>query len=80
MQHTGVAPAARTSGPSVREAVEEGAQPHLSFGAGQGRSQAEVPTAGEGEVPPCIGAFDVEAVRIGEHGWVTVGGSKVHDH
>jgi hypothetical protein len=65
MQDLGVTATARAGGPYVGEALEEGSQPHLAFGAGQGRSQAEVPTAGERQMPTGVFSFDVECVRIG---------------
>jgi hypothetical protein len=80
VQNPGVTTTARTGRTDVREAIEKGSQPHLSFGAGQGCAQAKMPAAGERQMSPGVIAFDVELVRVGENGRVTIGRGDLHHH
>ncbi len=79
MQHPGVAAAARTGGTYVGKAIEERPQPHLAFGTRQSRAQAEMPTAGEGQMFAGIVTFDVERIGIGKDRRITVGRGDVDD-
>src|SRR5689334_3587388 len=72
-QHPGVPPATVARERRLGMTFEEGSQTHLALGSGQCGAKTEVPTAGEGEVPARVVPGDVEAVRVGKHGGVTVG-------
>ena len=76
----GCPPASGARRPHVGETVEEGPQPDFALGAGQRRAQAEVAARGKREMLSGIGAFDVEAVRVGEHRRVAIGGGQVNHH
>ena len=60
----------------VRKPSKQPAQADLAFGPRQRSADTVVPTAGEGEVPPGIASGDVERMRIGEHGGITIRGGK----
>ena len=64
----------------VGKTGEELAQADFALNPGQGRTEAEVPATGEGEMLARIGAAYVETLGIVEHCWVAVGGSKVDHH
>ncbi len=52
--------------------LEERPKPDLALGPGKGGSQAEVPSAGEREMPSSVGPFDVEVMWVGEYGRIAV--------
>src|ERR1700677_2767105 len=61
-------------GRDSREAGEQGAEGDLGLHAGPGSAQAVVNAMAEGEVAAGV-AVEVEAVRVGEPGWIPVGGT-----
>lgn len=79
-QYPGVPPHPGTGELHVGKTGEELAQADFALNSGQGRTEAEVPATGEGEMLARIGPAYVETLGIVEHCWVAVGGSKVDHH